>query len=475
MRRHHSARLRLELEVLEDRRLPSAGLGHGDGLKDLADAIKHTGASYVAHAVVPDSAHGHGHNAEFDFGDSRSDNGHGAKHNGKGGLAHGESDFDLSAPPGRKNGAGHQSDDSDGGSSVGLWPPVSVGHGSGGRNDSGSGDTDTGNTNDGSTSDGDNGSGKTGSDAGSPGKTKDHGNPWSDGKSHHQTGNGGNGNRDRGGDVGSDPSSGGVEPPVISHPGQPGPQAHHGHTGPGTQSPSADDGVPTASPSDSNDPEAVVVVATSASEVVSSPRHTGAGRAARVDIGLLDGEDAAAAIVAAGESRSRRDGESLPLSDDATVSARGVAGTLYSLVRDGRLLNWTGGLVLPGLTGVSGTGMPAEPVVAEPEAGLDEDTDAGAAPLPAGSGVLGGILPVDVAGLDAGLRKFVAEVEALGWQLTHAPSGTVLSAAALAGAAAALAYEASRRRRRRDGVLPSAADAETRTWLPDPSSFPTDG
>lgn len=454
----HSARLRLVLEALEDRQLPSVALLNAD----LVKRPESNSQSALFGDAAKNSVQGQkGGPWWFDVGASARDNARGAGSNAilarEGGLHLGLRGDGAAKT---KNGAERSNDGGLAGLPGASGIAVGADLGVGGSSSSGArGRSADAGRNSRAPADGQNGSGRKVDDDVPQARDKQRGSDPSSGRSTDDSGS---------------QASDGASVSISVHISGGTTIGRRVLLERGNTTPTADE-TPSASPGRTG----ADVVGPAAAPAVSEPARGGdraaLGRGKQLDANLVEDEARATLAGEDADARLQRDGKVIPLTDTAS-SAQGLPGTLYSLVRDGRLVNWGTGVMLPALTGIPAESAPSAGMVAESEAVTDEEADAeGRAPSPVGSGVLGSVLPVDVAGLEAGLRKFLAEIEGLGWQLTHGPSRIALSVAALAGSAAALAYESWRRRRRRQqGLLPATADAETRTWLPDPSSFPTD-
>jgi hypothetical protein len=85
-------------------------------------------------------------------------------------------------------------------------------------------------------------------------------------------------------------------------------------------------------------------------------------------------------------------------------------------------------------------------------------------PLPAVSGVLTALRPLDLPTLERGMQQFLEQLERMGQHLTRPGDGTGLYAWAVAGAAAALACEIGRRHLRRPVDVPLLDLPPMRGW-----------
>jgi hypothetical protein len=148
-----------------------------------------------------------------------------------------------------------------------------------------------------------------------------------------------------------------------------------------------------------------------------------------------------------------------PLSQaDGPLPLQPSEATRYSLVRDSRLSEAEDEAYLPPVDLDSIANLDGK-VMADADwatATVDEiDNGVAIAGLgPQASGLLKGVLAVDVSTLEAGVKQFFNHIETLGWRLTRAQTGIVLSSAALTGAAAAMTLEMMRRQRRQAASAP---------------------
>lgn len=97
-------------------------------------------------------------------------------------------------------------------------------------------------------------------------------------------------------------------------------------------------------------------------------------------------------------------------------------------------------------------------------------------PLPdrLAAGLLTGVVPLNLAALDEGMKQFLHQLDQLGEDLSHGLAGARLPSWLLAVGLAATACEVARRQVKpspRRLMATGGAGADTRTWLPDPTSL----
>jgi hypothetical protein len=214
-------------------------------------------------------------------------------------------------------------------------------------------------------------------------------------------------------------------------------------------------------------------VAAAAPIAVAKPKSEHVETAADPIISIVEGSgESVAAAGAANPASGNADAKVPSALDGGLGQGQLQAATRYSLVRDGRL-NDVEAAAVPTLVPLPEPETEkADNAVVPARAEIEsEASEASADPAglgPRSSGLLSSVLAADLASLEAGVQKFFQQIEGLGWHLTSARTGIVLSSAALTGMAAVMTLEIARRQRRLAGTaLAGALPSTSLTWLRD--------